>query len=136
MKVFYAFLALLMFVLGVIGAFLPVMPTTIFIILAIYFASKSSPQLTQKLKSSELAKEYYDEDAKQLSMTPTRKFRILILVFITLSITFMLVNIMWVRVVLVVVYILKLLTFIFIVKNKKATGDSVPHLVDTIKKEL
>lgn len=122
MKVFYAFLALLMFILGVIGAFLPVMPTTIFIILAIFFASKSSPQLIEKLKSSELAKEYYDEDAKHLSMTWSRKLRILVLVFITLSITFILVNIGWVRILLVIVYSLKLLTFIFIVKTKKATS--------------
>jgi uncharacterized protein len=122
MKLFYAFLALFMFVLGVIGAFLPVMPTTIFIILAIFFASKSSPQLSEKLKSTELAKEYYDEDAKQLSMTWSRKFRILILVFITLSITFIVVNIVWVRILLVIVYSLKLFTFIFIVKTKKATS--------------
>jgi uncharacterized membrane protein YbaN (DUF454 family) len=121
MRALYAFLAVLMFALGVIGAFLPVMPTTIFIILSIYFASKSSPQLTQKLKSSQLAKEYYDEDARQLSMTLSRKIRILVLVFITLSITFWLVNILWVRIVLIVVYSLKVYTFIFIVKTKRAT---------------
>jgi uncharacterized protein len=121
MRAWYAFLAILMFVLGVIGAFLPVLPTTIFIILAIYFASKSSPQLYEKLKSSQLAKEYYDEDARQLSMTLSRKIRILVVVFITLSITFVLVDILWVRILLVVVYSLKLYAFIFIVKTKKAT---------------
>jgi uncharacterized membrane protein YbaN (DUF454 family) len=35
--------------LGVIGIFLPIMPTTIFLILASYFFMKSSPELNAKL---------------------------------------------------------------------------------------
>lgn len=108
----------MMFALGVIGAFLPVMPTTIFIILSVYFASKASPTLLEKLKRSEIVKEYYDDDAQKLSMSLSRKIRILIVVFLTLLVTFLIVDIIWIRILLVVVYLLKLLSFILIVKTK------------------
>lgn len=121
MRLIYASLAIVMFVLGVIGAFLPVMPTTIFIILSAYFASKSSPKLLESIKKTEIFKEYYDADAKTLSMTLSRKVRILVVVFITLAISFILVPIVWVRILLASLYIIKLLTFIFIVKTKEAS---------------
>lgn len=45
MRLIYLALGLFMVALGVIGAFLPIMPTTIFLIIATYFFAKSSPRL-------------------------------------------------------------------------------------------
>lgn len=121
MRPLYAGLAVVMFALGVIGAFLPVMPTTIFVILSLYFASKSSPKLASRIKQSTIVKEYYDEDARSLSMTLFRKIRILIVVGLTLTLAFVLVDVMWIRMFLIILYLLKVFTFIFIVQTKKAT---------------
>ncbi len=48
----YLCLGLVMIGLGIIGAILPLMPTTIFLILAAWFFARSSPRLEARLMSS------------------------------------------------------------------------------------
>jgi uncharacterized protein len=52
-RVVYLCLGLLMVGLGIIGAILPLMPTTIFLILAAWFFSRSSPRLEEYLLNSQ-----------------------------------------------------------------------------------
>ena len=57
MKVLWLAIAWISFVLGIIGAFLPIIPTTPFLILAAFLFSKSSPRLHAWILSLPIAGE-------------------------------------------------------------------------------
>ncbi len=69
MKYVNAGLGFLFFGLGALGAFLPVLPTTPFLLLASFFFLRSSTRLNEWFTSTDLYKKYLSNYAEKREMT-------------------------------------------------------------------
>ena len=109
------------FGLGVVGAVLPVIPTTPFLFAAAFFFARSSDRLNSWFRSTKLYKRVLEGYATKRSMTVKAKLAILVPVTILLAIGFALMaNVPIGRVVLAAVWIGRIVYFGFIVKTDKA----------------
>ena len=83
-KIIYIVLGSLLVVLGTIGIFVPLLPTTIFLILASYFFMKGSPKLNDKLLSNKYLGKYIKDYKENKGLS--RKSKISSITFLWLSI--------------------------------------------------
>ncbi len=90
MKYFYLILGWLFFVIGVIGAFLPVLPTTIFMILALWAFSKSSEKFHHWLYTHHLFGPSLQK-WQQYKVIPV-KAKIIAVIMISFSMTYLYFN--------------------------------------------
>ncbi|WP_139652884.1 YbaN family protein [Raoultibacter phocaeensis] len=110
------------FGLGVLGAVLPIIPTTPFLLAAAFFFARSSDKLNAWFKSTALYKRVLEGYATKRSMTVKAKLAILVPVTVLLAIGFMLMaNVPVGRVVLAVVWIAHVIYFGFVVKTERAS---------------
>lgn len=105
MKPIFIFLAFLCIGLGILGIPLPGLPTTPFLLLAMYFFGKGSPRLQHWFKQTALYKKYLKEYDETRAMTLVQKLTILIIAApFTLFAFFTLPNI-WGKIVLALVIV-------------------------------
>jgi len=71
-KIIYLISGLFFVILGIIGMFLPILPTTPFLIIAVYFFVESSPKLHKML----LNNKYFGEDLQRWEKEKTVKHEI------------------------------------------------------------
>jgi uncharacterized membrane protein YbaN (DUF454 family) len=81
LKILYIVLGFLFFGLGAIGALLPVLPTTPFLLLASFFFAKGSDRFNHWFMNTSLYKNHLESFYKDRSMT--RKTKISLLTFAT-----------------------------------------------------
>lgn len=109
MTIFYRILGLLALGVGILGAFLPVLPTTVFVLVAAWCFAKSSPNWHARLRNSRLfGKTLRDwEDNKTIAEKPYRIAVISMLACALLSV--LLLNSVWAKLSVLVLIVIGIL---------------------------
>ena len=90
--------------LGIVGIFLPVLPTTPFLILAAFLFAKSSDRLHYWILHNRLFGRYIKNYVSGKGMAPAAKIVVILLLWATISLSaFIAVSALWLRIVLLAV---------------------------------
>ncbi len=122
-KILLIITGIISFGLGVLGIFLPILPTTPFLLLASFCFYRSSDKLHNWLNNHKIFGQYLYNYMKYHAVRRRVKIGAITMLWITLSISVILVDIIYVRVLLVAIgiavsiHILSLKTLENIIKN-------------------
>ncbi|MGL5972826.1 MAG: DUF454 family protein [Oscillospiraceae bacterium] len=117
MNLLYKTLSILSFSIGVLGAFIPILPTTPFILLALHLASKTDSKILVKIKSSKVYIKYVKEFDESKTLSKSRK--IFLLTSVSIILLFPLIILKWyLKIIIILTYILLYWYFIFKIKTK------------------
>ncbi|MGE4571689.1 MAG: YbaN family protein [Candidatus Izemoplasmatales bacterium] len=119
MRIVYLCLGSISLALGTIGIILPVLPTVPFMLLTTYFFSKSSNKFHQWFISTKIYHLYIEDFINNRSMTKQRKWTLLIFVDIMLFLSFILVNSMLIKGLIILIFVYKHYYFYKYVEIKK-----------------
>lgn len=111
MKVVLIILGFISMGIGIVGIVTPILPTTPFLLLASFFFAKGSKRFHDWFISTKIYKKYLESFVKSKAMTLKNKLTILLPVSCMLIITFIFVNNLYARLVLVILFIGKYLYF-------------------------
>ncbi|HNS32661.1 MAG TPA: YbaN family protein [bacterium] len=90
--------------IGIIGMFLPVLPTTPFLLLAAFFYSRSSGRFYKWLLSNRLCGTYIRNYVEGKGIPARQKILTLIMLWLTIGYsTFYLISIMWIKILLLLI---------------------------------
>lgn len=117
MKVILIILGFISMGIGIIGIVTPILPTTPFLLLASFFFAKGSKRFHDWFISTKIYKKYLESFLQSKAMTLKNKFTILFPVSCMLIITFIFVNNLYARIVLVILFIGKYLYFFTQIKT-------------------
>ncbi|MDD3712920.1 MAG: YbaN family protein [Candidatus Izemoplasmatales bacterium] len=107
MKPIYLTLGVLSVGMGVIGVILPVLPTTPFLLLAALLFSKSSEKIRTRFENSRFYQRHMKDFLENRTMTRRRKWTILIFADIVLTISFILAENTFLRIILILLFLTK-----------------------------
>ena len=117
MKVVYFGLGMLMMVIGGIGIIVPILPTTPFLLVALYCFTRSFKSVQDWFIGTNIYKNYIHEFVETRTMTLKRKITLLTIASTMLFITFLMSHNMYVRITIIVLIIVKYCYFIFRIKT-------------------
>lgn len=123
-KMIYITIGCIGFVLGTIGAILPILPTFPFLLLATCCFAKSSEKLHQWFIGTNLYKKNLESYVQGKGMTAKTKIQIMIVVTLLMLVGFIMMgNIFIGQIILAFVWLFHLVYFIFGIKTLKTTNE-------------
>ena len=119
MKIIYVILGFVSMGLGIVGSFLPGLPTVPFLLLASFFFARGSERFHRWFTQTKIYKNYLENFEKNRSMTLKVKIGLLCLSSTMIAFPIFFVKNNYLRLVLILVVIFKYYYFIFCIKTSK-----------------
>ena len=116
----YVALGILFTVIAFIGAVLPLLPTTPFLILAVICFTNSSKKFKVWLESTQIYKDYVENLKKYKGYTMKEKIRILISLYIVVGFSIFMISNLYIRIGLVIMVIIQTIVLFTFVKTLPA----------------
>lgn len=113
-------LGILFTVIAFIGAVLPLLPTTPFLILAVICFTNSSKKFKVWLESTQIYKDYVENLKKYKGYTMKEKIRILISLYIVVGFSIFMISNLYIRIGLVIMVIIQTIVLFTFVKTLPA----------------
>lgn len=129
-KYTYIGLGIVATTIGIIGIFVPILPTTPFLLLAAYLFSKSSERFLHWLLTNKLCGSYIDNYRSGRGLPLKQKIFTVLLLWITIGLSaFVFIDILWVKILLILIALAVTLHLIMIKTYKPDThGIQEEHL--------
>lgn len=102
---------------GIVGIFLPILPTTPLLLLASFCFVKGSKRFDEWFRSTNIYKKYLESFVRERSMTRKQKLSLLLFADTMILIAFFIVDKLLVRVILILVILYKWYYFTFKIKT-------------------
>ena len=125
MRILFICLGFIFVGIGAVGIVVPILPTTPFLLLASFFFAKGSKRFHDWFMSTKLYKKYLESFVKSRAMTLKSKLTILLPVSAMLIVTFIFVNNLHARIVLVILFIAKYVYFFTQIRTIKEGEETV-----------
>ena len=124
-KLMFLLVGLIAFVFGVIGIFLPLLPTTPLFLLTSYCLLKSSDKLTEKFMKTKMYEKYVKSFVEKGGMTLKGKLCLTVPVSLLLLFMFITIENKTMRIIIIIMWLAKVIVFtkmktIKVEKNKEA----------------
>lgn len=118
MKYLYLVLGFIFLGLGIVGVYLPFLPTTPFILISVYFFGKSSDKYSNMVKNSRFYRENIGPIKEKKGLPLLKKIKILLIMTVLFSVAFFFMKNIIGRLVVLLVLLAHYYYFLFKVKNK------------------
>lgn len=119
----YIFLGTIFLILGIMGVFLPLLPTTPFLLLTSFFYTRGSERINKWFRSTSFYRDYV-EGFRKGELTIKQKIKIIISCYICLAISAIFVDHLYTRIVLGCIAIVQAISM-FIIKTKKENPEVI-----------